>query len=273
MKLIAVLLSVLPILSCASDREKNFAGSTPAGTVVRSFLGIPLNDSIDFIRWKLSIEDNSYSLECNYGVGKPNTNGFINGGKKIAFTGEVKKEANYYELKNGNKKLKIARLNENLLHPMDEANNLLVGSSGWSYTLGIPGSAPSGINNISTAPTHFKDSLVFGGRTPCGIPDLFPPGRECYKLKWRIVLFADPGGNSPTRYRVYGTAWRQEGGKSGNLQVNTGSKGQLIYQLNDGDKGYLYLLKLDEHLLAFTDANGNLLVGDEDFSYTLNRSE
>jgi hypothetical protein len=27
-----------------------------------------------------------YTLNCNYGIGKPNTNGFINGGKKIELT-------------------------------------------------------------------------------------------------------------------------------------------------------------------------------------------
>jgi hypothetical protein len=41
--------------------------------------------------------------------------------------------------------------------------------------------------------------------------------------------------------------------------------------LNDENgNGFLYLLKLDEHILVFIDAQGKLLVGDEDFSYTLN---
>jgi hypothetical protein len=35
-------------------------------------------------------------------------------------------------------------------------------------------------------------------------------------------------------------------------------------------KGFMYLLKLDDHILVFTDADGKLLVGDEDFSYTMN---
>ncbi len=33
----------------------------------------------------------------------------------------------------------------------------------------------------------------------------------------------------------------------------------------------LYLLKGDDNILFFVDPNGRLLVGNEDFSYTLNR--
>ena len=45
-----------------------------------------------------------------------------------------------------------------------------------------------------------------------------------------------------------------------------------MYRLNDKNgKAFIYLLKLDEHILVFTDADGKLLVGNEDFSYTLNR--
>lgn len=57
----------------------------------------------------------------------------------------------------------------------------------------------------------------------------------------------------------------------GSWKIIAGKNGRTIYQLNDEDgNGFLYLLKLDEHVLVFTDAKGKLLVGDEDFSYTLN---
>ena len=87
MKIIPLFLSTLIIVSCASGKENKkeniYTGSTPADAIVRSFLGIPLTDSIDFIRWKLILQDNRYQLQCNYGISKPNTDGFINGGKKI----------------------------------------------------------------------------------------------------------------------------------------------------------------------------------------------
>jgi hypothetical protein len=46
----------------------------------------------------------------------------------------------------------------------------------------------------------------------------------------------------------------------------------MIYQLNDdkGD-GFLYLYQPGEQIIFFTDVSGKLLVGDLDFSYTLNR--
>src|SRR5215210_1613895 len=106
MKTISPFLSILILVSCASGKEVNYTGSTPAAEVIRSFLGIPLADSIDFIRWKLMIRDNSYELQCNYGIGKPNTNGFYNGGEKIGLTGECRKEKNYFEFRNGSKILK-----------------------------------------------------------------------------------------------------------------------------------------------------------------------
>ncbi len=125
-----------------------YIGSTPANTVVKSFLAIPLSDSIDFIRWKLEIDDHKYQLSCNYGIGKPNTNGFIDGGKKIELTGNYRKEKNYYYLQINNKILVIAMLNDHVLHLAGENKNLLIGNGGWSYTLyGQGANLPIDINH------------------------------------------------------------------------------------------------------------------------------
>ena len=71
----------------------------------------------------------------------------------------------------------------------------------------------------------------------------------------------------------FGTPWRKEGVKTGTWEIITGKNGTITYRLNDDNgKAFLYLLKLDEHILVFTDKDGKLLVGDKDFSYTLNRS-
>ena len=115
MKLIATFLSFTLLVSCANSKETNYTASTPAAPLVRTFLGISLTDSIDFIRWKLSLTDNKYSLECNYGIGKPNTNGFYDE-KKVLLSGNVKRENNNYILENGNHVLKLVELNANLLH-------------------------------------------------------------------------------------------------------------------------------------------------------------
>ena len=271
MKVVFSLLWFLLFVSWASGKGKTYTGSTPADTVIRSFLGIPLSDSVDFIRWKLILRDNRYELHCNYGIGKANTNGFVNGGTNVELSGEYRKEKNYYQFQNGTKTLKAVELNIDLLHLLSAGNSLLVGNGGWSYTLN--NSTPSNTNQvtIASAPTILKDSMAFEGRTPCHVPGVIAPDTLCYKLKWYIVLYANTKLNQPDRYKILGTRWRKEGGRTGTWKITTGQNGRIIYQLNDEKgNGFLYLLKLDEHILVFTDAKGKLLVGNEDFSYTLN---
>jgi hypothetical protein len=272
MKIIA-LLSILMFASCARGKEIKYTGSTPAGIVARSFLGISPADSIDFIRWKLSIADKKFTLSCNYGIGKPNTNGFMNGGKTIQLNGVLKQEGNYYYLQNENKTLKLLQLNNNLIHLLDNNKNLLVGNAGFSYTL--CNEKPLGSEKININPQEpvLKDSMAFEGRTPC--PGLRDSGL-CYKLKWSIIFYADTKTNRPTSFHMRGTAYRKEGVVINSWTIIRGKDGRIIYQLNNlnntnNRNETLYLLKLDENVLVFTDEKGNLLIGNEDFSYTLNR--
>jgi hypothetical protein len=259
------------LFSYCTATTQIFRGSTPANAVVKSFLGIPLTDSIDFIRWRLNIDGEKFSLSCNYGIGKQGTNGFINGGKHVEFSGSTTRENSYFLLRHKNKMLWVIEINPSLLHLLDRQQKLLVGNGGWSYTLNGLSASNWSINNLRTIAIRIKDSTVFEGRTPCGVPGVVEPGNVCYKLKWRIVLYTDAADSGKGGYRAFGTEWRQEGGRRGSwTRVNTGKK--IIYRLNDGqDKPWLYLQQLDEHILIFTDAGGKLLVGDEDFSYTLNR--
>jgi hypothetical protein len=61
-------------------------------------------------------------------------------------------------------------------------------------------------------------------------------------------------------------------GKKGTWKIVRGKDGRIIYELKpDNDEKPTYLLKLDNNVLIFSDAKGNLLVGDEDFSFTLSR--
>ncbi len=272
MKIIATFLSLVFFVSCVNSKEKSYTASTPAAPIVRSFLGIPLTDSVDFIRWKLTLANNQYKLECNYGIGKPNTNGFYNGGEKIALTGVVKNEKNYYQLQNDNKTLSLVELNADLLHLLDPDDNLLVGNGGWSYVLNNITPMITDQINITARQTILKDSMAFEGRTPCGVPDIITSDMECYKLKWYVVFYANAEKNESTTYRVFGTPYRKEGGKTGTWKIIKGKDGRIIYQLNDEkENAFIYLLKLGEGVLIFTDVKGNLLVGDLDFSYTLNR--
>jgi hypothetical protein len=272
MKSFMILLAMAPLLCCGAPTERKFTASTPADAIVKTFLRIPLTDSVDFIRWKLTLTDDHYSLECNYGIGKPNTNGFYDGGKTVSLNGAVKKEKNYYQLRNGDKMINLLELNNNLLHFLDTDNTLLIGNGGWSYTLNNINATNTDEINSTARQTEFNDSIVFEGRTPCGIPGVIPTGKECYKLKWYLAFYPAAGKNVAPQYRLWGTLTYKEGGKRGTWSTITTKTNHILYCLNnDEGKPFIYLLKADENILLFTDANGKPLTGDQDFSYTLNK--
>jgi hypothetical protein len=271
MKIISLFLSIVVLASCASGKETLYVGSTPAHPVIKSFLGIPISDSIDFIKWKVVIKDDKYSLHCQFGIGKPNTDGFMNDGKTIELKGRLRKEKNYYFLQNGNRTLKLFALNGDLLHFLSNDNSLLVGNGGWSYTINADKPSNTDQINIVSKQTTLTDSAAFEGRTPCtGFTEIHP-GPNCIKLKWFVVLYANPATNEPTTYHLNGT-YNRQGGKTGIWKIITGKDGRMIYQLMLEKKNEsIYFLKLTKDILVFTDKEGKLLVGDKNFSYTLNR--
>ena len=266
MKFFSTFFALFLFISCAHSKDKSYTASTPAGSMVRTFLGIPLNDSIDFIRWELKINDREFSLKCNYGIGKPNTNGFYDGGKRIEFKGKNTRENNCHHLQNGNKTLNLFELNDDILHFLNEDKSLMIGNGGWSYALNSLSPVLSDKVNLAAKQNAIKDSIAFEGRTPCGVPGIIGEGKECYKLKWLVILYSNG------TYKALGTPWRKEGGKKSTWKNIAGKDGRIIYQLNDeNEKPFIHLLKLDDGVLIFTDERGNLLVGNLDFSYTLNR--
>lgn len=270
MKTIFSTVVMLLIFVSVSGKEKLFVGSTPANNVVRSFLQISLTDSVDFIRWNLILTNSSYKIECNYGISKANTNGFINGGKTVELSGESRLEKNYYHLINGNRTLKILLINEVLLHLLNTNNTFLVGNGGWSYTLNSTEPLHDEQVSILSAPIVLQDSVIFEGRTPCGVPNVIPEGTLCYKIKWLIVFYSK--ANKPYSYKIMSTGWRKAGGLKGTWKFIEDDKGHIYYQLNDDTgKAFIHLLQLDGQVLMFTDAQQKLLVGNHDFSYTLNK--
>ena len=272
MKLIASVMIPFLFLFPDSAKETKYTGSTPANQHVRAFLGISFTDSIDFIRWNVVFENDKYTLRCNYGIGKPNTKGFINGGKWVELHGAWKKDGNYYYLKNENKSLILLEVNTDLLHIIDGNNNLSVGNGGWSYTLNRIAPVVTDEITITFKKPILKDSTAYQGRTPCGVPGIHSIEKTCYKLKWSLVLYADRKSNEPRTYKLSGTAWEQRPGKVGEWKIVRGKHGRIIYQLKDENGGVLInLVQLDDNILAFADAEEKLLVGDEDFSYTLSR--
>src|SRR5688572_23227656 len=74
--------------SCAARQSQEpvagvYEGSTPCGDMPRKFLGIPVKDSCEFIKWhftfyKASGTNNSsrFVMKAVYGLTQPNTQGF-----------------------------------------------------------------------------------------------------------------------------------------------------------------------------------------------------
>ena len=117
----------------------------------------------------------------------------------------------------------------------------------------------------------------FEGRSPCQeiVRLLNAPGKEaCIKIKWGLILYRDPKTHTPTTYALGGFAWRNPP-KTGKWAVVKGTKEDpdaAVYQLDpDTPQGFLSFLKADDNILLFLDRDRNFLVGNERFSYTLNR--
>ena len=276
MRTIVFILISTFLFSCTSGKDRIYIASTPADNDVRAFLGISLTDSIDFIRWKVTLKENDYSLSCEYGIGKANTNGFIDE-KRVAFTGKFTKNGNYYSLLQGNRTLWMLELNDNLIHLLDRNKAMLIGNGGWSYTLNITTPVKTDAFNLSTSKTKFEEYMVFEGRTPCvdaAVHFNLGLSPTCYKLKWLFALYTDPATGKPSYFLTGGRGWKKETMDKGTWEIVQGKDGRIIYKLHLEKRAEpLYLLKAGETLLVFTDPEGNLLVGNADFSYTLNRSQ
>jgi hypothetical protein len=117
----------------------------------------------------------------------------------------------------------------------------------------------------------------FEGRSPCReITEMLnADGRDsCIKIKWQLLLFQDPVTHAPTTYALGGFAWRNPP-KTGKWAIIKGTKedpNAVVYQLEpDNPQGFLSFVKADDNILLFLDKEKKLLVGNSQFSYTLNR--
>ena len=251
------------------DKEMNYTASTPADSAVRDFLMISQADSIDFIRWKLKIADlKEFTLSCSYGIGKPNTNGFIDE-KKVQLKGTVNLSSGIMTLNHHGKSLSLLVLNDNIIHLLNNDGSMMTGNGGWSYTLNSIKQVPTSEINLKPKNTGFKDSIVFEGRTPCrGIEELMEGKArpECYKKKWLVYLYKTSPSASSGTYKIGSMEIRK-----GNWKLKGDGKGKIIYSLDLNNGNTLDLLHTDENIVYLMDGKGGIMVGDHDFSYSLNR--
>jgi hypothetical protein len=266
------LLFFLSMLTCGvhPDKEENYTASTPAGYAVRDFLGISHADSIDFIRWKLKIKDRKeFELSCSYGISMPNTNGFINE-KKVMLKGTVLQGNEVLSLNDNDRSLSMQVLNTSILHLLNKDGSMMAGNGGWSYTLNSVQQMPATEANLKQTGISFKDSIIFEGRTPCrGIEELMvgKTRPDCYKKKWLVYLYkTNPAASSGT-YKIRSTV----GSYAGQWKLKDDGNGKVIYSLNLNNGNTLHLLHVDKNIVYILDGKERLMVGDHDFSYSLNR--
>jgi hypothetical protein len=146
-----------------------------------------------------------------------------------------------------------------------------------------------------------KDPVVFAifaGTTPCSNvirplhkireePDCNMAECLCIMVEWKLTLYQDPVTGELTAYKLSSinrfivketNLYSQPGTKAeseGKCTIVRGSKtnpSAILYRLNP-DKPAITIdfLKLSDHLLHIVDHDGKLMIGDEFWSYTLNR--
>lgn len=299
--LVVVLLAahVLPGNRTVADTSVSgvFEGTSPGVIAARPFLKIPLTDKCDFIKWKLTFLQDAqtkapatFRLEREYGFYVDNRTDQSIGRATMEGRWEITKgipakpDAVVYRLYSGEHSIYFMQVDHNLLHLLNTDRSLMVGNGGQSFTLSRTGRIIPPMSIFQTLQTSIsltsgiKDSvLVYTGRTPCAAiaRELnLPANPECYKLKWLLTLYQAPHTFKPTRYQLKRTLHRQSI-IEGSWTVVKGSAADpqaLVYLLDPDKPGYtLYLMKGDDNVLFFLDKERNLLVGNNLFSYTLDR--
>ncbi|MDB5231123.1 MAG: hypothetical protein JWN76_1928 [Chitinophagaceae bacterium] len=152
---------------------------------------------------------------------------------------------------------------------------MLTGNGGYSYVLNNNAPVKDGEFYPPTPQNLPAKMMVFQGRTPCAeLAKMMQQdkGPACDKMKWYIILYTDSVTGQPSYYLKGGRAYKKETMTKGRWQIIR-KNGRTIYKLDtENENAVIYLLRGDDNFLFFTDEEGNLLVGNENFSYTLNRT-
>lgn len=287
--------------------KKIFEATTPCNDEVKKMLGIPADFKCEMMKWSLTLssdskkDPSSFRLIYTFGLGKQGSRGFTAGAKTVEFKGKYATEkrnskngADIITLMADNSPftLSFSQPSQNLLHLLDKNKQLLNGTAAWSYTLNSTEPVTSSRGKFTPRLVTFpqlsavSDTVgIFYGRTPCNsalreINNISAEG--CQIIKCKLVLLQDTNthlpnnfiiqtiyvGKGDNRYTVTGT-WKL-------LEGILDEPAAMVYQLlpaGDKSKNQLLLLKADDNILYFIDADTHLLVGDSYSSYTLNRAK
>jgi hypothetical protein len=266
----------------AKDQDV-LVGSIPGDAVAKYMLAIDPSENVDFIRLRITLNegDRKFALNAAYGIGKPNTRDFENGGKTLAIKGDLDIiESNrhlIYRLVNQEEgvDLSMIRINDQIFHVLSPDGHLLTGKGGWNYTISLEGEKRKVSSELpNERKVEFsKDpsTTVFKGRTPCveiarELKISFT--EECFKLKWELTLNRDMETGSPTTFQLQRT-FRHSEPIAGKWSI-VKDAGSVIYRLEAGDGSRMSFLRFDNSLF-FLDNAGRLIKGNGDFGYTLDR--
>lgn len=137
-------------------------------------------------------------------------------------------------------------------------------------------------DNIVAESITFKDPPtgadiygIFEGRTPCNPISMqlgATTGPGCDHLKWQLILFHDTLTLAPTVFVLTTELFdrRPLQGKWEIVDKKNNARTLLALYYPPAGKP-LYLLKGDDNVLFILNDNRQMLVGNKDFSYTLNR--
>jgi hypothetical protein len=281
-------------VSCSAKNttsEMILVGSTPGDDIIKSMLSIPAGTKIDFVKWSLKLDNNkAFVLDINFGESQPNTLGFKNGCEKRTVKGTFtvsKNEGNsnfkeVYHLKSESlpERISLVKLNENVFHLLTPQNQLMIGNGGWSYSLNRNNPVNSGKVLISSAISNQKSlQLSFEGRTPCQeIVAQYPEmnaEQSCFKLKWMLILNRDSVTHQPATCTIRNIVNNEPRNITGKWEIINGTETNrrvVIFKIDVDDLAEpILFLAGDENVLFFLDKNMDPIIGNKDFSFTLNK--
>lgn len=306
--LFKVLLLLLIVILPASQPSESatttfgvFAGTSLCADVSRPLLNIPFAAQCDRTKWNLTLyvdpvtqAPTTYKLSSEYGYHIDNRTLVMKGsnvreGKWSIVKGDNSDpNASVYQLDPANPQISLSfqKIDTNLIHLMERDRSLVVGSAAQSFTLsridrqigmaGVKAKVPMKSHAATPEASGLGPMVVFGGRSPCRevAQQLnHPVGSDCFKLKWKVTLHRDANTLAPTTFKLRGTLFR-DFDRTGTWTVLRGRPGEpnaTVYKLDfDKSEGSLLFLKADDNILFFLHNDGSLMVGNSDFSYTLN---
>lgn len=127
-----------------------FVGSTPSDSLIMAMLQLPPGTKSTFMKWELHLENRKagngrFEVTVFYGVDKPGTNGFIDGGTRLVLTGNyitqngvaVNAKAKVYSLRAEqlSAPLLLIEMDNNILHFLTPDKHFITGNGGYGYVL------------------------------------------------------------------------------------------------------------------------------------------